>query len=90
MNQKSYVICATYGEYDDFNRIPIFVCPTEMELNLFLDALYNREQPYWEKVVDFFAKFYPTTDREHCVPEDVGFESHKVDLLTLFQQHPAT
>ena len=90
MDQKSYVICATYGEYDDFNLIPVFVCPTAMELDLFIEALNNKEQPYWEKVVDFFAKFYPTTDREHCVPEDVGFESHEVDLLTLCHQHPAT
>lgn len=90
MNQKSYVICATYGEYDDHNRIPIFVCPTEMERDLFIDVLYQKEQPYWDKVIDFFSKFYPNTERECCIPEDIGFEWHEVDLLTLLHQHPAT
>jgi hypothetical protein len=90
MDQKSYVICATYGEYDDFNRLPIFVCQTKMELDLFIDALYKKEQPYWSKVVDFFANMCSTTAREYCVPEGLGFEWHEVDLLTLCDKHHAT
>ena len=87
MNQKSYVICATHGEYDDFTRIPIFVCNTFVELELFISALNNKEHPYWDNVVDFFFNYYGCVqDRDHCVPDDIGFSWHEVGLLTLNEQ----
>ena len=79
MQQKSYVICAVYGEsYEEcnnFSKYPIFVCSTAIELDMFLDALEKKEQPYWDKVVKFF---------NGCVPPNIEFESHEVDLLTLY------
>lgn len=90
MNQKAYVISATYGEYDDFTNIPMFVCITDTERDLFLEALNSRESYYYNKVVDYFHKEYPCRERDSCVPEDIGFEWKEVELLTLFEPHPAT
>ena len=90
MNQKAYVISATYGEYDDFNSIPLFVCLMDMERDLFLEALNNRESPYYDKVVDYFHKEYPCSERDSCVPDGIGFDWKEVELLTLFKQPPAT
>lgn len=90
MNQKAYVISVTYGEYDDFNSIPLFVCMMDVERDLFLEALNNRESPYYDKVVNYFHKEYPCSDRDSCIPHDIGFDWKEVELLTLMQHHPAT
>lgn len=88
--QKAYVILATYGEYDDFNTIPLFVCLNTMERDLFYDALQKHEKPYFDKVIDYFHKMYPNTDIENCVPCDIGFDCREVDVLTFFSTHPNT
>ena len=89
MNTTVYVISATWGEYDDFTSVPLFVCAMDIERDLFLDALNKRESPYYDKVVDYFQKEYPCADRDTCVPDDVGFSWKKVELLSLTDRHPA-
>ena len=32
-----YVIYVCYGEYDDYNEVPMFFCFMEMEAHLFMD-----------------------------------------------------
>ena len=90
MNQKAYVISATWGEYDDFTSVPLFVCLMDIERDLFVDALYNKESPYYDKVVDYFNKEYPNCYGESHVPEDIGFTCNEVDILTFLTQHPPT
>lgn len=87
MTQKSYVICATYGEYDDFTRIPMFVCHMQMEADLFVEALNNRERPCWNKVVDYFAKHFGV---DYMIPDDIGFGWEEVDVMTLCEKHHNT
>lgn len=87
MNTTVYVISATWGEYDDFTSVPLFVCVMDIERDLFLDALNKRESPYYDKVVDYFHKEYPCSDRDTCVPESIGFDWKKVELLSLNSQH---
>jgi hypothetical protein len=84
MNQKAYVINAIWGEYDDYTRIPMFVCPMKMEVELFVEAFNNREPPYWNKVEDYFMREYG------YVPHDIGFSWDEIDILTLIQHHPNT
>ena len=90
MNQKAYVISATWGEYDDFTSIPLFVCMMDIERDLFMEALYKKESPYYDKVIAYFNKEYPNSYDETHVPHDIGFSWNEVDILTLCQQHPAT
>ena len=87
MNTTVYVISATWGEYDDCTSVPLFVCVMDIERDLFLDALNKRESPYYDKVVDYFHKEYPCTDRDSCVPVGLGFDWKKVELLSLNSQH---
>lgn len=83
MCEKAYVIGVTYGEYDDFTHIPMFVCYMKMEAELFLDALENREEPYWGQVVNYFTSY----GADYVVPEDIGFNLTEVDVLTLCERH---
>lgn len=83
MNNTAYVISATYGEYDDFNSIPLFVCLMDVERDLFIDSLENHESPYYYKVVEYFHKNYPSMPIESCVPHDIGFSWEEVEILSL-------
>ena len=94
-----YVIYACYGEYDDYNEVPMFFCSMEMEAHLYMEALENQEQPYWQKVIDFFRKragcegSTAISDEEiekYRMPSDLGFGLNKVEVLSLMEKHPAT
>lgn len=93
-----YVIYASYGEYDDCAEIPMFFCTMEMEAYLFIEALENKEQPYWQKVIDFFraragCSNSDISDEEiekYRMPDDLGFGINKVEILSLMDKHPAT
>ena len=87
MNQKAYVICASWGEYGDYTRIPMFVCYMQIEADMFIDALNNKEAHYWEKVTSYFAK---NCGVGYHIPDDIGFGWDEIDVLTLIQHHPAT
>lgn len=87
MNQKAYIINATWGEYDYCTRIPMFVCYMQIEADMFVDALNNKETHYWEKVTSYFAKNYGMNYR---IPDDIGFSYEEIDVLTLIQHHPST
>ena len=73
---KSFVICGTWGEYDDFTRVPMFVCHDEDEAIMFVEALNNKEEEYFEKVIDFF-------EEEQYVSSDIYFEYHSLEVLKL-------
>jgi hypothetical protein len=105
MSQKAYVIYANWGEYDDYTKATMFVCPMQMEAELFVEAFYNREKPYWEKVEEFFLRRMNGINlddlsnmdperaadlRKYCVPQDIGFGYDELDILTLIQHHPNT
>ena len=97
MMKQCYLLSACYGEYDDYNELPMFVCNLEIEAHLFLEALNNKEQPYWQKVVDFFRQKggYDKTisDRkieEYYMPHDLSFKLCSLDILQLTDTHPAT
>ena len=93
-----YVIYASYGEYDDYNEIPMFFCNMEMEAHLFIEALENKEQPYWQKVIDFFraragcsnSNISDEEIEQYRMPSDLGFGLSKVEVLSLMDKHPAT
>ena len=105
MEQKAYVICADWGEYDDYTQIPMFVCYMQMEAELFVEALCKQEQPYWEKIEDYFlwsrygihiadlvnVKDQEAADmRKYCIPHDIGFSYKELDVLTLIQHRQNT
>lgn len=77
MPKNFYLIMASYGEWDDFNRFPMFSCNSEDEACLFVDALEKHEQPYWNNVIKFFEKHFG------YIPEDLGFSWETVEILTL-------
>ena len=104
MYQKAYVILASWGEYDDFTEVPLFICPMQMEAEMFVDAFHQREQPYWSKIEDYFlwsrygihlADLANVEDQEeaadmrkYCIPHDIGFSYKELEVLTLIQHHP--
>ena len=84
MSQKAYIIQASWGEYDDFTEIPLFICPMQMEAEMFVEAFCKRERPYLAKIEDYFMSEYG------YIPHDIGFSYKELDVLTLLQHHPAT
>ena len=109
MNQKAYVIVATYGEayeeYADFTEIQLFVCHTQIEAELFIEAFNNREAPYWEKIEEFFMwrrngihladlsnmdPEHAADLRKYCIPKNISFGYEELDVLALIQPHPVT
>ena len=96
---QGYVIYCNYGEYDDYVELPLFFCPIKFEADLFLEALNNKEKPYYDKVIEFFKKRHAIgaklceNEQEFAdmyLPRDLGFGYHPVEVLTLMEQHHAT
>ena len=79
---KYYLIYISYGEgfetYGWSIEIPMFVCKTQDERDLFIDALENKENPYWDKVVE------KLTERDAlCYIDNVTVSWNEVELLSL-------
>lgn len=49
-----YLIEITYGEYDDFNHVPVFICETEVEAQLICEAIDNLDEVYMVKIRESF------------------------------------
>jgi hypothetical protein len=96
--ETGYVIYASYGEYDDYTELPLFFCPTKMEVDMFTEALNKKEKPYWDKVVATWKKRFEGLASaikeeefiEMFMPRDISFGYHEIEIMTLFRQHPAT
>lgn len=73
---NEFVISGTWGEYDDYTKIPMFVCHSEDEASLFCDSLNKSESPFFEKVIEYFGEAY-------YVPNDIYFVFDRVPLLEL-------
>lgn len=72
---KSFVISGTWGEYDDYTQVPMFVCNSVDEANLFCEALDNKERPFWDDVEKYFGKEY--------ILYDIHFIWKEVSLLKI-------
>ena len=96
--ENGYVIYAAYGEYDDYTELPLFFCPTEMEVDMFIEALNKKEKYYWDMVVDIWKQRFEGLAKaikddefiEMFMPRDIHFGYHEIKVLTVLQQHPAT
>lgn len=71
-----YVISGTWGEYDDYTKVPMFACRSVEEASLFCDSLNEKENPLWNKVLEYFGS-------DFCTPSDIYFVFDKVPLLEL-------
>lgn len=71
------VIAACWGEYDDYTTLNISACNTEDEAWLIIDALNNREDPYWGILESYFKNEYS------YVPNDISFKFDKIPLLSI-------
>lgn len=49
-----YLIEVAYGDYDDFNHVPIFICETEAEAQLICEAIDNLNEVYIAKIRESF------------------------------------
>ena len=73
---NEFVISGTWGEYDDYTKVPMFVCHSVEEARLFCDSLNEKESPFWEKVLEYFGSDFYT-------PSDIYFVFDEVPLLKL-------
>ena len=74
---NEYIIFATYGEYDDFNKIAMCICKSEIETELLVQALNDKEPPYY----DDFAKMFEGM----CgyIPNDLYFQFESVPVWSM-------
>lgn len=73
---KSFVISGTWGEYDDYTKVPMFVCNSVDEAYLFCESLNAKEKPFYESVLNFFGD-------EKYIPNDIFFIYDEVPILRL-------
>lgn len=77
--KTSFLIYATWGEYDDFTIRPLFICHDKDEAFLFLTALNNKEPEYIQKVKDYFNQNYS----ENYYPQDIGFGIDELEVVNI-------
>lgn len=77
---NSFLIYASWGEYDDFTTCPLFFCDDIDSATMLVDAFNNKENPYWELVVEFFVNEFGS---EYTIPSDIGFNFKELNKISI-------
>ncbi len=69
-----FLIQGSYGEYDDFNRLPVLVVPDEDTAIMVCDELHNPDNQFMDLIKTIF---------EYVPFEDIGFSYEEIVYFSL-------
>lgn len=71
-----YLVCMTYGEYDDYNSIPVLLTDTPDSAALIAEDLRKGiRSEYFKYAVEAYGA--------DCVPHDVGYTWNGIPLVSI-------
>jgi hypothetical protein len=69
-----FLIYGAYGEYDDFNRLPLMVVPDKETANMVCDELYKSDNQFMDLVKKVF---------DYVPYEEIGWSWVEVEYFSL-------
>jgi len=68
-----FLIQGSYGEYDDFNRLPILIVPDEDTAIMVVEEMQRPDNQFLPLIKEIF----------YVPHEDIGFSYEKIQYFTL-------
>lgn len=69
-----YLVYGSYGEYDDFNRLPLMVVPDKETADMVCDELYKPDNQF----IDLVKKIF-----DYVPYEEIGWSWVEVEYFSL-------
>lgn len=63
-----FLITGSYGEYDDYNCLPVMVVPDKDTVLMVIEELYNPNGQFKDLIADIFS-YIPLEDLSFCWQE---------------------